>query len=366
MSDTLEGPQHDAAAAHVGPGRKLSDAEAAALARQISGITRAGLPLPGGLRAMALELPLGSLRAVLLELAGQLELGMTLDAALARLGPRLPPHLAGLVRAGMQSRRLDEILAQYVRSYSLAAQLQRNTVTSLIYPAVLLMVFLSVFSFLIMGIVPKFKKIFMDFGVELPHVTLSLLYFSDAMIEFWPSLLLACVVLVPAGWLACRLFLSPPGRWRLLYRTPLVGPIWHWTGLAQFARLLAMLVDCELGLPVALRLAGNGVRDAEVTDAAHEMAREIEAGQSLTESQTRRSRFPGGLAQSLQWGESSHSLAESLRTAAEMLEGQAMIHSEFVLRVAPPMTMILVVVLLGFVVTGLFMPLIKLITGLSG
>ena len=80
--------------------------------------------------------------------------------------------------------------------------------------------------------------------------------------------------------------------------------------------------------------------DAEVADAARQLAREIEAGRSLADSQTRRSRFPAGLAQSLQLGEDAQSLAESLRAAAEMLEGQAMIHSEFVFRAAPPLTMI--------------------------
>ena len=49
-----------------------------------------------------------------------------------------------------------------------------------------------------------------------------------------------------------------------------------------------------------------------------------------------------------------------------MLEGQALIHSEFMFRAAPPLAMIFIVSLLAYVVVGLFMPLIKLITELSG
>ena len=157
-----------------------------------------------------------------------------------------------------------------------------------------------------------------------------------------------------------------PARQRLLYRMPLVGPLWRWTRQAQFARLLAMLVESELPLPAALRMAGGGVGDAEVCDAAQALAREVEGGRSLAESETRRTRFLGGLGHSLQWGEGTQSLAESLRTAAEMLESQAMVHAELLLRIAPPLTMIMIVVLLGFVVTALFMPLLKLINSLSG
>jgi type II secretory pathway component PulF len=215
-------------------------------------------------------------------------------------------------------------------------------------------------------IVPKFKKIFMDFGVELPGITLSLLYLSDWCVDYWRSVLGTCVVAVVVGWRMSKRLLRSATRQRMLYRMPLLGPLWRCTGLAQFARLLAMLVECELPLPLALQLAGAGVADAEVADAARQLAREIEAGRSLADSQTRRSRFPAGLAQSLQLGEDAQSLAESLRAAAEMLEGQAMIHSEFVFRAAPPLTMIFIVTVLAYIVLGLFMPLIKLITELSG
>jgi type II secretory pathway component PulF len=49
-----------------------------------------------------------------------------------------------------------------------------------------------------------------------------------------------------------------------------------------------------------------------------------------------------------------------------MAEGQAMTHAEFMFRAAPPLVMIFIVLLLGYIVLALFMPLLKLITELSG
>ena len=345
---------------------RLTDAEAAVLAEQLSGVTRAGLPLPGGLRAMAEELPGGRLRAVLVDLAVLLEQGTPLNQALDQLGPQLPDHLRGLVRAGLRSGRLGEVLAQYVRYHSLAHQLRRKTASSLAYPAALGIVFLSVFGFMIVGIVPKFKKIFMDFGINLPHVTIALVTFSDFFVDFGLPLVLILGISVPAFFIFAHLTLSSPQWQRLLYRIPLVGAMWRWTALAQFARLLGLLVESELPLPLALKLAGGGVRDDEIADAAGQLACEVESGCSPAESETRRRRFPGGLAQSLQWGSGTQSLAESLRTAAEMLEGRVMLHAEFVFRVAPPLTMILILLLLSFVVLAMFLPLFSLLNALSG
>jgi type II secretory pathway component PulF len=366
MNHSVEEPA-ESSGTNGGPSAKrLTDSEAAALAEQVSGLTAAGLPLSGGLRAMAEEIPLSGFHRALLDLAARLERGAALETALEQLGPALPEHVRGLVRAGVRSGRLGEILAQYVRYRSMAVQLRRKAESSMAYPSVLFLVFVSIFWFMLVVIVPKFKKIFMDFGVELPQITLSLLYVSDWFYDYWLGTLIILGGGLVVAWLLTKLFMPPTARRRLFYLTPLVGPLSRWTGLAQFSRLLAMLVECELPLPTALQLAGGGVADAEVADAARQLAREIESGRPLAECQTRYARFPAALAQGLQMGEDSQALAESLRAAAEMMEGQAMIHSEFVFRAAPPLTMFFIVAALGYIVVGLFMPLIKLITELSG
>src|SRR5690242_20202207 len=69
------------AAAGQGRGR-LSEHDVAELARHVSGLDRAGLPLHSGLRALGEELSSGSLRRLLFDVAGQLEAGRSLDEAL--------------------------------------------------------------------------------------------------------------------------------------------------------------------------------------------------------------------------------------------------------------------------------------------
>ena len=206
----------------------------------------------------------------------------------------------------------------------------------------------------------------MDFGVELPKTTLLLVSTSDWCVDYWPFVVGVCVLGPLTCWLVSEFALPSDARQRMLYQTPLLGPQWRWTGFAQFARLLAMLLDCKLPLPAALRLAGQGVGNAEIAAAARQLAGEVESGQLLNESATRLARFPAALAHSLRLSENTQSLAESLRLAAEMCEGRAIIDSELVFRIAPPFTMAFILFVLGFIVTGLFMPLLKLITELSG
>ena len=97
----------------TGPGGRLSGAETAELSRQIAGLASAGLPLAHGLVALGEELPRGRLRRSMNELAGTLESGVTLDEALEEQRDRIPPHLRGLVIAGLRSGRLGDILSRF-------------------------------------------------------------------------------------------------------------------------------------------------------------------------------------------------------------------------------------------------------------
>ena len=67
--------------------QRLSAEETAELAARVSELTKAGLPLGEGLRALADEVPRRRLRRVLRTLADRLDAGMDLAEAIDPLGP---------------------------------------------------------------------------------------------------------------------------------------------------------------------------------------------------------------------------------------------------------------------------------------
>ena len=73
--------------------RKLSPDEAAEFAARVAELTKAGLPLGAGLRALADELPGRRLPRVLRRVADRLDAGDDLLGALESQGAHLPAHL---------------------------------------------------------------------------------------------------------------------------------------------------------------------------------------------------------------------------------------------------------------------------------
>ena len=95
------------------------------------------------------------------------------------------------------------------------------------------------------------------------------------------------------------------------------------------------------------------------------MADEVESGRSLTQAMAEKRVFPSGLSSLLSWAERDKNLPEMLHMAGTMFETRARSHSTFT---GTAVTVLCVLLVLGMltVIPALFLPLITLISRLSG
>lgn len=343
----------------------MSGDELARLTEEIGGLSRAGLPMPSGMLALAEELPRGKLRDVLNRLAVALESGMPLDAALKAQGNRLPAHLRGLVAAAARTGKLGEVLGRFAGYANVGIDLRRSLWLRLLSPIFSLVFASLIFLFVCVVLVNGFSKIFADFGMALPTVTRLALAVASAVARVWWPLLqgllfLSALVLVAA------LVLRADVRRGMAWAIPLFGPVWHFCDLAEFAHLLGLLLESEVPLPEALTMAGQGVCNNVIAASTRTAAREVAEGQSLAETLGRRTLFPPGFARILAWAENHRSLPEALHMAGEMFEARARTQARFVSAVCSTLA---VLSILGGVVTiflAVLVPMISLIHKLSG
>ena len=118
--------------------RRLSPEETADLAARVAELSKAGLPLGEGLRGLAAESSSRRLSRVLHSMADDLDAGADLAAAIDSQGRRLPPHLRGLILAGLRTGRLAEALEEYVDLHRSESDLRHRLWAALAYPLLLL------------------------------------------------------------------------------------------------------------------------------------------------------------------------------------------------------------------------------------
>lgn len=342
--------------------RKLSPEEVVELAARVAELTKAGLPLGGGLRALAGELPGRRLPHVLQSMADRLDAGADLAATIEAEGGGLPTCLRGLVLAGIQSGRLAEVLEEYVDLQRSQLELRRRVWLSLAYPLVLLTLMALMAVFVNAFMVQTFRKIFEDFRTKLPDLTLLILNGAGPAVWLIAILLLSFVGIL----LALRLGASASWVWAVLYRVPMLGPLLRWSNLARCSRLMALLLEQQVPLPDALRLTGVGLPDANLARSCDRVADDVEKGGSLGESMAAHPPFPASIIPMIQWGQRTAALPDAFRAAAEMFGGRVRSQGTLLEAILLPITLLAIITFAGIFIVAMMLPLISLIQNLSG
>src|SRR5262245_17565760 len=135
-----------------------------AVVARAANLAAGGMPLPAGLRAAAQESDSPRIAAGLRSLANEIERGKSLAECLAQ-SRRVPPYVAGLIRAAQRTGDLGLTLATWTENRRSAQQYWRSAVASLAYPTLSLGLSIAVFLLFASFVVPTFRKMFEEFGL---------------------------------------------------------------------------------------------------------------------------------------------------------------------------------------------------------
>jgi type II secretory pathway component PulF len=294
-------------------------------------------------------------------LAHELDRGVSLGQVLASEKNPLAQHVAGVVQAAAQSHSLPEVLVEWADHQMRYDQLRRTIRANLAYPAVLVMLTLLLLAGAQLFLLQPMLRMFEEFQLELPYAT-RLLVWCHRQGVWWA---LGLVVLGALGLGLLRL-VGGAARYRRIWNSlPLFGSLWHWCGVAEFARLMAVILRRPVALPEALRWTADGVRDANLAELSRQLAAGVERGGSLAELADRDVRVPASLLPLLRWGERSGELRDAFGTAADMYEARALRRAEFLGTLLPPAVFVLVATVILFVLVALYGPVVAMIQGLS-
>ena len=342
---------------------QLSAASTREVAGCISEIVAAGLPLEGGLAAIAAEYPNGKISRELRRIVAQLEAGRDLESILARRGSR--DYLATLIRAGNRSGRTAEILDNFIAGSTRASDLRHSLWAELAYPLVVALCFVPVSVILLVFIVPTFQSIFLGFEVKLPVVTEVLLGLSGFVRTQWIWLAIAAIVLSTVvfafilwGWWNVEIR-------RLMCRIPIWGGILRSAAMSRFSPLLATLIEARIPLHEALVLAGEACGDVEIAFDCQFLAEQLQAGHSLSSLAGQSGRLPHSFLRALVWEKYQDGFPEILRSMSDLYATRVRLTAALVTFLVPLFVILFFGAFTIFVIMALFFPLIELLNKLS-
>ena len=183
--------------------RSVGQREITVFLRELSLVLRAGLTLDDALLLLAGEERRG-LAVVSRDLRAAITGGATFGDALKRHPKLFGPDLIAMVRVAEASGNLDKILESVGEERLRTERLLDKISSSLRYPAVLLVVALSVLLFFLVVVVPQFAGVLRDFGQEVTGLVGAVLAASDFFVNNGDVLAGTLLVILVAGFFTFR------------------------------------------------------------------------------------------------------------------------------------------------------------------
>jgi general secretion pathway protein F len=294
-----------------------------ALNDEIAALVRSGVPLEPTLAEMGRDSggALGQLGPVL---AAHMQSGVSLPDALRAEEGRFPPVYRTIVEAGLRAGRLSaalEAMSDFAREL---AELRRQIGAALVYPLIVFVIAYGLFLVLTIDLIERFRDAYETFHLPL-HGPLTLLIWIAKQVETWWWAPPAVVAGLIVWWLSTggAHLLSFAGPARPLAWLPGLGKIGRYFQCANFARLLALLVEHQVPFPEGLRLSADATCDRALRHAVGSMAAFIEQGGTSSPRGTAATEFPPFLDWILWQAARGENPVRLLRHAAEIYRRRA-------------------------------------------
>ena len=155
--------------------QRWSPKERVAFFRQWASLMEAGLPLLGALELLAQTAVESRWGLVVHRVVSDLRQGSRLGHALSRHPEAFDSLTCALIQAAESAAALTPMLSRLAQDHERRLALQRKVQSALSYPAVVLMVCLSVMGVIVAWVVPAFEDVYQALGSELPNSTRLLL-----------------------------------------------------------------------------------------------------------------------------------------------------------------------------------------------
>ena len=333
--------------------------------RQLSTLQDAGLPVLRSLRILEKQMKPSALKNSLIDVVEDVESGMTLSESMAKHPKCFDRLYVNMVRAGEAGGALEVILQRLAEFKEKSQSLKKKIIGAMIYPAVVIFVAVAILIFIMVMIIPKFKKIFEEFGLQLPWATKTLIGISNWMANYW-----YWVPLFPLGiYIMLKLIrLTKAGNYaldRMSLWIPVVGTLIEKTIVARTMRTLGTLVSSGVPILEALSIVRDTANNAVFEKMFQRVLESIREGDTIADP-LRQSRLVDAMVVNMiEVGEETGDLDTMLYKIADFYDEEVDNTVKALLSLLEPIMIVFLGGAIGGIVIALFLPLVRLLEGLS-
>ena len=351
----------------VGKNLKVPQKDLLVFFRQLAVILQSGVPLAQGLTLIAENMTNQNLSSCVQQIAARLSAGEELSLSLRNFPKVFEPLTVGLIEAGEAGGILESVLDRIALLMEEKAKLKGQLIGAMIYPAIVLLLAVTVSLGLLIFIVPKFKDMFDGMGAELPVLTTFLLELSKVVTSLQFALG-APIAIIAGTYLFSKYYSTSGGRLtvdRLLLKIPLFGDLILRAEMASMCDTLATLVNSGIPIVEGLERCISASSNEVIRRTIRQGINLVQQGQELNYSLGRSGTFPKLVISMIKIGEETGQLSFMLEKLSVFYKREVESAVSSLTKAMEPAVVFVVAGIVGTIVVALYLPMFSLIQNMG-
>ena len=273
-----------------------------------------------------------------------------------------PESMISYINIGEETGCLDEVLKSLSEHYEQEIEISENIRSAITYPLLMLAMMAAVIVILLAKVLPVFKQVFQQMGLEMNGFSNGLLS-AGTLISRYSAVLLILVLLILVG--IAVLFFTEKGRSRLRLisgRLPCIKEIAVSTDYARLTQAIAMGIHSGLDHIITLEMAQNLLSQPDIKEKTARACKLLEEGTLFEDALSESGLFEGTNARLITVGLHAGAADEVMNRLAKRYREASLTVTGNIISVVEPTILIVFSLLVGLVLLSVMMPLLGILS----
>ena len=340
-------------------GNRLSNKVKEAFYSELYTLLQAGLDIQSALDIIIQETKKEKIAKVYKQLRTSLIDGETFSNSL-KLANKFSEFEFYTIQIGEESGRILEVLESLAEYYQQRIRQQRQIISALTYPILVLVTALGAIFFMLKFIVPMFAEVYKRFDAELPSLTKGVLYLSQHLGTFMLILLLVALSIFILSRMTSVKQWYNENLSLLVLRIPIIGKLISRIQLARFTNALHLLLDSKVSLMEALGLCNKMISYYPIKNSLKTIQKDILQGEAFHASMAKHKVYNKKMVSMMKVGEETNKLDIMLEKIANQYAEEVEHTNARLSSILEPLFILFVGVLVGVILVAMYLPIFQL------
>ncbi len=336
------------------------------LSRQIATLFDAQVSAVKAFSLMASNVENPMLRRALNQVTEDIQAGYAISSALQKHPTIFSDFYVNMVHAGEESGKLNQVFAYLADYLDRQYELTKKTQNALIYPAFVIIVFISVMLLMFTLVIPKLGAIITETGQDIPIYTKIVLAISQFLVDYGIFVLIIVVVFIAYIWHMARTERGKGYLDALKMRVPVLGQLFKKLYLSRIADNMDTMLSSGISIIRAIEITstvvGSRVYMAIMTDASES----VKGGQALSDAFSRYpTQIPPIMVQMVKVGEETGALPTILKTVAKFYKREVDEAVDTLIGLIEPFMIVALGVSVGLLLASVLVPIYNIASSIN-